>query len=852
MQSFYGGKSGFSFIIVKNYLSINDMVNDFKKGPQYSTVHFDEHILINTENKNDPDNGKIFRRGYDYTNELGGAVYIGTIVGPAGRAPMLELTTIDEVKNKQVQEGYDYRYNEGEYSPTINLVPGKVSETEYNDSIEWASCCIRNENNEDSTAYIGFKIPYTVIDFTAETVSAYYNRSNETENFVNQNLSERQDTKEHPFFEKWHFKIPKGIKGDSFKNFRVLSADPTIRDYIGKEDDIANNREVLVYDYYHYDKDGGGEPATIYLGDYNMINSISVNDEGTFIIDYSHDDDLIYNKLFKWIKQIELNNENGHFTIQYNHTTDKDGNPTTYETDLNWVKDIKIDEEGTATFKYTYNEDFIYNKLFKWIEEVTLDNNGHLTIRYNHETDKDGVPTIYETDLDWVQNITMADNGTITLEWSTGKTDNLPEHLRWIINMEIELDGTIIVNYNDGTKDIFDNKIQWITNVSLLQDGTFTIKYNNGTPDYITQLKWVEDITIDKDGTVTIIYNYGDPVVYDKMIKYISNINLDPDGTVTINYNTGDTKIFDKKIKWINEISLLDDGTFTIKYNNDTPDYTYILKWAKDIILEEDGTIKIIYNNGDDPTTYDQRLQYIKNVYIDNDKEDSDYKLHIVYNTDKGDVPVGDPIKFIKDIYIDDSKEDSDYKFHVVYNTNGDNNVDVSIGESINYIVETDIDKTDYHYLVYYSNANYRKEIIDSGRGRTYKEKDGWLDLGSIKDDSGVLIGLNIPLSEVNNSHAPTDAINYLNTQYPDGLTNKEIYGKIVTIGEEFRNKNFYAFDYDIDNGGYRGWYFLGSFDDGVIQNLVAREDDPNIEILKNDLEPGVGIWFIVEGDAND
>ena len=45
--------------------------------------------MINTVNKNDPDNGKIYRRGYDFNNDMGGAEFIGTIVGPAGKAPMI-------------------------------------------------------------------------------------------------------------------------------------------------------------------------------------------------------------------------------------------------------------------------------------------------------------------------------------------------------------------------------------------------------------------------------------------------------------------------------------------------------------------------------------------------------------------------------------------------------------------------------------------------------------------------------------------------------------------------------------------------------------------------------------------
>jgi hypothetical protein len=65
-NSFYGGRRGASFIIAKNYKDIIAMVTDFAKGNNFSQVKYDEYVLINTVNKNHPDNGKLFRRGYDY------------------------------------------------------------------------------------------------------------------------------------------------------------------------------------------------------------------------------------------------------------------------------------------------------------------------------------------------------------------------------------------------------------------------------------------------------------------------------------------------------------------------------------------------------------------------------------------------------------------------------------------------------------------------------------------------------------------------------------------------------------------------------------------------------------------
>ena len=79
MYSFYGGRPGNSFNIVTNFSTVAEMVAAFKQGPNYTTVHYDQHVIINTSDGTDVDNGKIYRRGYNYTNSMGGAEYVGKI-----------------------------------------------------------------------------------------------------------------------------------------------------------------------------------------------------------------------------------------------------------------------------------------------------------------------------------------------------------------------------------------------------------------------------------------------------------------------------------------------------------------------------------------------------------------------------------------------------------------------------------------------------------------------------------------------------------------------------------------------------------------------------------------------------
>lgn len=77
MSSFYGGRPGNAFNIIMTFNSVQSMVTQFQKGPNYTTVHYDEYVSISSSDSN---NGNVYRRGYDYTNNLGGAQLIGNLL----------------------------------------------------------------------------------------------------------------------------------------------------------------------------------------------------------------------------------------------------------------------------------------------------------------------------------------------------------------------------------------------------------------------------------------------------------------------------------------------------------------------------------------------------------------------------------------------------------------------------------------------------------------------------------------------------------------------------------------------------------------------------------------------------
>ena len=112
MNSFYGGKEGRSFAIIERFNNTTEMINAFSRGAGYTDVNYGEYVIIDTvlndDNLDSPDNGKIYRRGLDYTNTMGGAIYVGQIQGPRGKiAPLtlMNMASFDNISSSSVIEG---------------------------------------------------------------------------------------------------------------------------------------------------------------------------------------------------------------------------------------------------------------------------------------------------------------------------------------------------------------------------------------------------------------------------------------------------------------------------------------------------------------------------------------------------------------------------------------------------------------------------------------------------------------------------------------------------------------------------------------------------------------------------
>ena len=378
MESFYGGRQGTPFLIKKSFVSIGEM-NDAFKESSYTTVRYGEYCIIDTVNKNSPDNGKIFRRVVNGAGDPGipRANCVGQIVGPSSGTPMFEITNFDNVNKEYRAEinnrngvadkemyqlmAYEYStedqksnlaYNSTDSSATLTtfevsrndmgLVPGKDGDT-YNDNIRYRWFNVRKPSDDPNNPFtenyclIGFEIPYTVFEFAATSVP--YTEDPQV-------LPLQAQTAEHPFYSKWQINIPRGIPGSAIvgiykKTGEEIKADtfePIIYNFEDwmdtasfpetstfNKDEIDDSSVIWLYDLQLYGADGEAETYTFFADYTKEISQTAVNvNTGELTISYtdaSNDDVLLLN----FIEDIVITPyPNRYLLIKYTGSNDSD------------------------------------------------------------------------------------------------------------------------------------------------------------------------------------------------------------------------------------------------------------------------------------------------------------------------------------------------------------------------------------------------------------------------------------------------------------------------------------------------------------------------------------------------
>lgn len=190
MESFYGGRPGNSFKITGTFASISDMESlDETKVKSGSIPNLGEYALVSTDNLSSKDNGKLFLR------TAAGFQLISQIVGPAGPAPVVSIKNYDDsIEGQQV----------------INVSNGGLVSGKNNKDIKISYESKTDTNNEKGTLDLGLQIPYTIVEFLADTAPLAAGSNPIVEAIAVE-----------PFYSKYRVKLPKGkdgIDGISVKN----------------------------------------------------------------------------------------------------------------------------------------------------------------------------------------------------------------------------------------------------------------------------------------------------------------------------------------------------------------------------------------------------------------------------------------------------------------------------------------------------------------------------------------------------------------------------------------------------------------------------------------------------------
>lgn len=558
MDSFYSGRAGSSFALRASFPSYSSMVEAFRTGSAYEDCWYGEYCLIDTVNKNDKDNGKLYKRGVNYTADNGDAQYVGQIVGPATGLPFMQFEPLSVTKERSkdaLASGVTRHYPVGKDSDgrqTINqsdediavmsfsdgteggLVPGKTADGTFNDEMKWTWVSVREPSQEsESWYYLGFEVPYLVTECQTHNVSPYDTVGNLLDNAT---TIERVDDRSHPYYNKWDLGIPKGIKGDAFRNLRVMvpiatdklylpsavSIDSTGKATIGAEgypakaDDVAAKRQILVYDYFIFDGTQNPAAVTFYLGPFNQVDEMSLAEDGTLTIGYTHDDNTVFSRKIQWINSATLAPDSGVFTVTYNN-----GTPA-FTTTLDWINDIILDDDGTLHFLHTKDKaDDIYAQKLRWIKSVDLNvKSGLFTVTFNN-----GDPVTRQ--LDWIDGMTIDEaSGKISvhhIDVSKGVagTETLDARLKLVTSAAADATGAITFGTNvgenikllaSGTNDQYHLKMvnDLILTPGLTGDKRLQVKYNTSseTTAIGDPINFISDMVVrESDFHLLVLFN---------------------------------------------------------------------------------------------------------------------------------------------------------------------------------------------------------------------------------------------------------------------------------------------------------------------------------------------------------
>lgn len=577
LESFYGGKQGVSSIIKASFkfISTSDQayIDTVSKGLMteseakavtmdecfkridYTDVWYGDLCIIDTGNRNNPNNGKLYRRVLKQSdNKIAGtyntryAEYIGQISGPSGGMPYFDLGSLDTQRQKAVgaiatleednaplnNAGWEYAYTDKTTGLTthtiptatsteeaweqikvldssdgasIQMVPGKEGST-YHDTIRYTWCNVRRNiegQESDAWVYLGFEIPYVTYDVSSVEESSAYSGAV----FV-----DTSDTN-HPFYKKYEFHIPRGTRGIGPEEIFVVNPqDSNART-------LPAGARLYTSDSISYNQN-----TDIYSVDTSKIQTVTSNDS-------------------YWVGKWCIYNPKVGFT-------------NTINTDVFYIylgsyKDVRgvtLSNDGLLTFAYSDGTSAVMSNKIKWINSIRLNADltsstyGRMLVTYNTTTNNVADSDIF--DLPLIKNIQYINGGDINAYYAGILNPQKIGNINSIKQFWVDPRGHLLGLYDSTEYRPDDNSAQDSSNELYLEkvsdvNGRYSTVQNwiKGTSTSLVagtdSIHWWHDLGLVKEVTgvkIAMLYA-GNAATSDAIINDLNNTY--PNGQIIIN-----------------------------------------------------------------------------------------------------------------------------------------------------------------------------------------------------------------------------------------------------------------------------------------------------------------------------
>ena len=182
MESFYGGRPGYAFILKGKYSNTTEMETALNTG----RLKYGEYALITDDKRMSNEHGNIYRATSSKSESLNGFQLIGNMTAPAPLYPL-------EFSNNIT----------GGKTISWEPVPGYKNENNvefYNDTITGTYTYDTDTDGNRTAISLDFNFPYSVVDISLEKTT------------FSPTINEKEDAfdSSHPFYHHYNLSIPYG------------------------------------------------------------------------------------------------------------------------------------------------------------------------------------------------------------------------------------------------------------------------------------------------------------------------------------------------------------------------------------------------------------------------------------------------------------------------------------------------------------------------------------------------------------------------------------------------------------------------------------------------------------------